>query len=261
MTGEAGIQHASKGLVIMLNNQVRTIIACKSMFFLQTHSKFPNYSSQVFRWLPPFQEVASNQAFNNSAAWNSAPLVIQWGKFSRWRKTCKIINHRLTSPQCNTRPLPSGCFWCQVWQTSISLIGEVVSTTTMECRTLSLCESDTVLFGLSKPVNLIIKQGHLDIFPHPNYFQIYYVQSILDLKAIADIQPSSGVHSWADCPASRLICQPAGQEVIKGQSDYCPRPWPCGCGAVDTGEEAVRIHIGMHHVDSLKILNVSLFGS
>ncbi len=54
----------------------------------------------------------------------------------------------------------------RVWQTSNSLIGEVVSTTTMECRTLPLCESDTVLFGLSRPVNLIIMQGYLDIFPH-----------------------------------------------------------------------------------------------
>ena len=66
----------------------------------------------------------------------------------------------LECTQCNTGPLPNGCLWRQVRQTSISLVGDVVITATLECWILPLCGSDTVLFGLSKPLHLNRKQGH-----------------------------------------------------------------------------------------------------
>ena len=44
--------------------------------------------------------------------------------------------------------------------TKNQLIEEVVVIATSECRTLSLCRSHTVLFGLSKQLNLNRKQGH-----------------------------------------------------------------------------------------------------
>ena len=43
------------------------------------------------------------------------------------------------------------------------LVEEVVVTATLECQTLGLCGSDTVLFGLSNMLNLNRKQGHEDI--------------------------------------------------------------------------------------------------
>ena len=39
-------------------------------------------------------------------------------------------------------------------------IEEVVITTTLVCRTVTRCGSDTVLFGLSKSLNLHRKQGY-----------------------------------------------------------------------------------------------------
>ena len=39
-------------------------------------------------------------------------------------------------------------------------IEEVVINTTLVCQTLTVCGSDTVLFGLSKPLNLHRKQGY-----------------------------------------------------------------------------------------------------
>ena len=45
-------------------------------------------------------------------------------------------------------------FVMQVWQTSISQVKEVLSTATLGCWTLNICWSDTVLFGLCKPLNL-----------------------------------------------------------------------------------------------------------
>ena len=57
---------------------------------------------------------------------------------------------------------------------------EVLSTATLECQTLPLCGSDTVLFGLSKQLNLNRQQGHIKIVPDQTYIQIYYVQSIFD---------------------------------------------------------------------------------
>ena len=84
--------------------------------------------------------------------------------------------------------------------------------------------------------------------PDQTYIQIYYVQSIFDLKAIADIQllaPSSrsGLNylsdEWsktvrrlagaaADFPAHR-----AGED--QGQRDCCLRPWPLSWLEADTG--------------------------
>ena len=74
-------------------------------------------------------------------------------------------------------------------------IEEVVITTKLVCRTVSRCGSDTVLFGLSKSLTYI---GSKDIkmyqtVPDQTYIQIYYVRSIFDFKAIADIQPSSAI--------------------------------------------------------------------
>ena len=71
-----------------------------------------------------------------------------------------MVGHHLA--RCNPGPLPNGSLGRQVWHPPISLVGEVVSTTALECWRLPLCGSDTILFGLSKSSHLNRKQGHYD---------------------------------------------------------------------------------------------------
>ena len=99
--------------------------------------------------------------------------------------------------KCNTRPLVNRCLWGQVWQTSVSLVGEVMNITTLKCPNLPLCGSDTVLFGLYKPLNLNKNQGFYYMskkIPGQTYIQIYYVRSILECIVITCFSVSSSLN-------------------------------------------------------------------
>ena len=61
---------------------------------------------------------------------------------------------------CNTENPIKWLFVTPYKSTLNQLVEEVVVIATSECRTLSLCGSHTVLFGLSKQLNLNRKQGH-----------------------------------------------------------------------------------------------------
>ena len=61
---------------------------------------------------------------------------------------------------CKTENPAKWLFVTPYKSTFNQLVEEVVVIATLECRTLSLCGSHTVLFGLSKQLNLNRKQGH-----------------------------------------------------------------------------------------------------
>ena len=64
---------------------------------------------------------------------------------------------------CNTENPAKWLFVTPYKSTMNQLVEEVVVTATSQCRTLSLCGSYTVLFGMSKQLNLNRKQGHQDV--------------------------------------------------------------------------------------------------
>ena len=134
-------------------------------------------------------------------------------------------------------------FWRQVYQTwiSLALVWEVVSTTTLECWTLSLCGSDIVFVGLSKPLNLNRKQRHYNVwkmFLIKLTFRFTLFNQYLPTKqelTSRHLAPSSDIASLTTfraqpCPPPGQICWPAGPDGIKWQSNCCLRPWPHGCG-------------------------------
>ena len=97
---------------------------------------------------------------------NKYLLYLRFLSFQSFNFNCKIHicpPHCQYLPPCNTENPTKWLFVTPYKSTFNQLVEEVVVTATLQCRTLSVCMSYTVLFGPSKPLNLHRKQGHYDV--------------------------------------------------------------------------------------------------